>query len=129
MGLLDSLESMAGQGQNAKIAGGFLQELEQHPGGIGAVINNMQQNGMDQHVQNWSSGQQQTTTPEQAGQALDGTGLVEKTAQRVGVSPQVVQMAMATVLPMVIAHFAPGGQATSQGAFGGIASTILGKIL
>ena len=129
MGFLDSIKSMAGQGQNATVAGGFLQELEQHPGGIGAILSNMQQNGMGQHVQNWSSGDQQTATPEQAGQALNGTGLIEKTAERTGMSPQMVQAALSTVLPMVLAHFAPGGQAAPQSSFGGLASQVLGKIL
>ena len=64
MGLLDTIESMAGQspqgGNNAQVAGGLMQALDEHPGGLQGVIQSFQQNGMAQHVQNWSTGQQQT---------------------------------------------------------------------
>jgi uncharacterized protein YidB (DUF937 family) len=133
MGFLDEIGSLAGQlSQNsneAKVAGGLVQALEQHPGGVQGVIDSFKQNGMEDHVNAMASGDQQTTTPEQVQQGLAGTGLIEKAAEHAGVSPEVVQMAMSTVLPMVLQHFAPNGQAADQGDFGGLAKQLLGKFL
>jgi uncharacterized protein YidB (DUF937 family) len=133
MGFLDEIGSLAGQlsqsSDQAKVAGGLIQALEQHPGGIQGVIDSFKQNGMEDHVNAMASGDQQTTTPEQVQQGLSGTGLIEKAAEHAGVSPEVVQIAMSTILPMVIQHFAPNGQATGQSEFGGLAQQLLGKFL
>ena len=126
MGLLDSIEGMAGQAMaaagntNGQVAGGFIQALQEHPGGLGAVMDGFRNNGMDQHVNNWSNGQTQPATPEQVQTGLGGTGLIESTAEKAGVSPEIAKIALATILPMAIAHFAPGGQAPPQG--GGLES-------
>jgi uncharacterized protein YidB (DUF937 family) len=133
MGILDSIESMAGQqGQstNAKVAGGLMQALDEHPGGLAGVISSFQNNGMADHVQQWSTGQQQTATPDQVQQGLNGTGLIDRVAAKAGVSPEVAKVAMATVLPVIFAHFSQGGQqAVPQSGFGGMASQILSKFI
>ena len=131
MGILDTIEGMAGQqGNNARVAGGLMQALDEHPGGLASVIDSFRQNGMEQHVQNWSTGQQTTATPEQVQQGLGETGLIERVAGKASVSPQVAQMAMGTILPMVMAHFTQGGQtAPPQSGFGGMASQIMSRFL
>lgn len=140
MGFLDSIENMAAQkmqggqtaspGTNASVAGGLMQALDEHPGGLNGVLQSFQQNGMGQHVQNWASGQQQTATPEQVQQGLQGTGLIDQIAQKAGISPEMTKIALATVLPMVISHFTNNGQqAAPSSGFGGMASQILGKFL
>jgi len=135
MGLLDSIGSLAGElSQNsdqAKIAGGLVEALEQHPGGIQGVIDSFTQNGMGDHAAALASGEAATTTPEQVQQGLSGTGLLEQAAAKAGVSPQVAAMAMSTILPMVMQHFASSGAAQGQGEspFGGIAQQLLGKFL
>ena len=141
MGFLDSIEQMAAQkmqggaegttpGTNASVAGGLMQALDEHPGGLAGVMQSFQQNGMGQHVQNWASGQQQTATPEQMQQGLQGTGLIDNIAAKAGISPEMTKVALATVLPMVMAHFTNGGQqAAPSSGFGGMASQILGKFL
>ena len=76
-------------------------------------------------VQGWANGSQPAATPEQMNQGLAGSGLVERVAEKAGVSPQVAEMAMATVLPMVISHFTQGGQAAPpQSGFGGMAAQL-----
>jgi len=132
MGLLDSLEGMAAQAMEqggnptAKVAGGLMQALEQHPGGLQGVMDQMQQNGVD--PQAIASGQ--PTTPEQVGQGLAGSGLIESVAERAGVSPQVAQELMSTVLPTVMSHFTQGGTAAPpESGFAGMAETIVGKFL
>src|SRR5450432_2461689 len=127
MGLLDGLESIASQAMEqsgnpeAKVAGGLMQALEQHPGGLQGVMDHMNQNGVD--TQAMASGE--PATPEQVGQGLQGSGLVESVAEKAGVSPQIAQELMATVLPTVMSHFTQGGtSAPPEGGFAGMASMI-----
>ena len=133
MGILDTIEGMAGESggsNNTKVAGGMMEALDEHPGGLAGVLDSFRQNGMDQHVQSWATGQQQTATPEQVQQGLGGTGLIDRVAAKAGVSPEIAKVAMAAMLPMVISHFTQGGQQPApQSGFGGMASQILGKFL
>jgi uncharacterized protein YidB (DUF937 family) len=135
MGILDSIKSLAGEAaqssgtDHAKIAGGFIEALTQHPDGIQGVMDAFKNSGMADHVGAWASGQNATATPDQVQKGLAGTGLIEATAAKAGVSPEVVQTALATILPMAIQHFAPNGQATPQSSMGGMAAGLLGKFL
>ena len=142
MGLLDSIEGMAydciaGQqgreqsaGANAQVTGGLMQALEEHPGGLAGVRDHFRNTGMGDQVQGWANGSQPMATPDQVHQGLAGSGLVERVAEKAGVSPQVAEIAMATILPMVISHFTEGGRtAPPQSGFGGITSQILGRFL
>ena len=141
MGILDSIEGMMGGAQGAqgapaseqgRVAGGFLQSVGEHPGGLGSVMDMFRNNGMGQHVDNWQTGQTQQATPDQVQSGLGGTGILEQTAQRAGVSPEVAKMALATILPMVMAHMTNGGQQappSNQGEFGGLAGSLLSRIL
>jgi len=135
MGLLDSLEGMAASAMSAsgndqaKVAGGFMQALQEHPEGMQAVLNGFQNNGMAEHVQQWATGASQMATPEQVQAGLGGTGLIEATAEKAGVSPEIAQTVLAQVMPMVIAHFAPNGQAPAQGELGGLAGELLQRFL
>jgi uncharacterized protein YidB (DUF937 family) len=133
MGFLDEIGSLVGQasqgGDNAKVAGGLMSALQEHPGGIQGVIDSYKQNGMEDHVNAMANGEQQTTTPEQVQQGLCNTGLIESVAAKTGLSPEMVKMAMATILPMVIAHFAPNGQAAAPSQFGGMAQQLMSRFL
>lgn len=135
MGILDTLQSLAGQAgddshsDTAKVAGGLIQALTTHPEGIQGILNSLNANGMAQHVSQWASGQAATATPEQVQQGLGGSGFLEKIAEHAGVSPAVASTALATILPMAIQHFAPKGQAADQSSMGGLAQQFLGKFL
>jgi uncharacterized protein YidB (DUF937 family) len=138
MGLLDSIEGMAMQGQGgadgSPVAGGVLQAMEEHPGGLSGILDSFRNNGMSSQVQNWASGQQTTATPDEVQQGLGGSRFLENVAAKAHVSPEVAKIAVATVLPMVIAHFTHGGtqEPPTSGyasGFGGLASQLLGKIL
>jgi uncharacterized protein YidB (DUF937 family) len=103
-----------------------MQALEEHPGGLQGVMDHMQQNGVD--PQAIASGQ--ATTPEQVGQGLADSGLVESVAEKAGVSPQVAQELMATVLPTVMSHFTQGGTAAPpESGFAGMAESVVDKFL
>jgi len=140
MGFLNSIEGVlagAQQGgaqpsEQGRVAGGFLQAVSEHPGGLAAVLDGFRNQGMDQHVQQWQTGQNQQATPEQVQTGLGGTGLIEQTAQRAGVSPEVAKVALAAILPMVIAHMTRNGQQappSNQGEFGGLAGSLLSRLL
>jgi uncharacterized protein YidB (DUF937 family) len=143
MGILDTITQLAGQagdaaqGDQAKVAGGFIQALTAHPEGIQGVLESLKANGMGDHIGSWLSGQAQTATPDQVQQGLGPTGLIEKTAEHAGVSPAVVSSALAIILPMVIQHFTSNPNATAgaqvaqndQSSMGGLAQQILGKLI
>jgi uncharacterized protein YidB (DUF937 family) len=139
MGILDTITQLAGQagdaaqGDQAKVAGGFIQALTAHPEGIQGVLESLKANGMSDHIGSWMSGQDATATPSQVEQGLGSTGLIEKTAEHAGVSPSVVSSALAIILPMVIQHFAANNNAqtatTEQGGLGGGLAGILGKLV
>ena len=134
MGILDTIQQLAGQAgsaaqtDHAKVAGGFIDALTQHPEGIQGILDSLKQNGMADHIGSWAAGQPATATPEQVQQGLGSTGLIEATAAKAGVSPAIVTTALATVLPMIIQHFAPNGQAAPQGTLGSLAQQFLGKL-
>ena len=135
MGILDTISQLAGQagdaaqGDQAKVAGGFIQALTAHPEGIQGVLESLKANGMADHIGSWAAGQDATATPEQIQQGLGPTGLIEKTADHAGVSPSVVTSALAIILPMLIQHFAPNGQPAEQSNMGSLAQQILGKFI
>jgi len=132
MGLLDSLESMAansmtGSSDNTtKVAGGLMEALNQHPGGLGAILQNFRNNGLGGHVDAMQNGQTPTVTQDQVQTGLQGTGLLDTIAAKAGVSPEVAKVAMATVLPMVMAHFAQNGSAPSSNVLSGMLSKLGG---
>jgi uncharacterized protein YidB (DUF937 family) len=133
MGLLDSLEGFAAQqmaqssNPEAKIAGGLMSALQEHPGGLQGVVDAFHENGMSAQVAG------EPADPNQVGQVLGGSGLIENVAARAGVSPEVAQALMATVLPMVMSHFTQGGTAAPPAqeadGFAGMAQQLLGKFL
>jgi uncharacterized protein YidB (DUF937 family) len=119
--------TMAGSNNDtAKVAGGLMEALDQHPGGLGAIIQNFRNNGLGGHVDAMQNGQTPSVSPDQVATGLQGTGLLDTVAAKVGVSPQVAQVAMATVLPMVMAHFAQHGSAPNSNVLSGMLSKLGG---
>ncbi len=132
MGFLDGLENMASQAMEqggnptAKVAGGLMQALEEHPGGLQGVMNQMQQNGVDPN----QVAAQGSAQPGTVSQGLQGSGLIEMVAQKAGVSPQVAEEALAVILPVVMSHFTQGGtSAPPSSGFGGLAGSLLSRFL
>jgi len=131
MGLLDSLETMAAGALTSsgndkmKVAGGLMEALQQHPGGVGAVLENFRNNGLGEHVDAAQNGETPQMSPDQVETGLQGTGLLESAAEKAGVSPEIAKQVMSTVLPMVMAHFTQNGSAPDQSALGGMLSKFL----
>ncbi|GAA3769675.1 YidB family protein [Terriglobus aquaticus] len=141
MGLMDMVTSMMGnaggeQGEKATVTGGLMEELQNHPGGVGGVMQSFQQNGLGGLIQQWSNGQTAPAAPSQIEQGLGGTGLIENIAQRTGLSPTVVKMGLAVAVPMLIHHYFSNGHVDQQGQqtgpqpeSGGVLQNILGRII
>lgn len=133
MGLLDSLQSMAGGlsgEQHCSVATELVNAVQQHPGGLSGILDNFKQNGMADHVNSWQQPNQanQQITPDQAQQGL-GDGVVNAIAQRTGLSPTMVKGAAAVILPMMVAHFAQNGGVNQSGSsLGSLASGFLSKL-
>jgi uncharacterized protein YidB (DUF937 family) len=118
MGFLDTVTSLASQlggGEHAAIGGGLMQELEQRPGGIGAVFQSFKQNGLGGLIQQWAGGQTQPASTDQIEQGFGGTGIVDSIAQRTGMSPTMVKVGLAVLVPLVIRHFVSNGHVTPDG--------------
>ena len=141
MGLMDMVESAAqqfgGGGEHAQVAGGLVQEIQQQPGGIGSIFQSFQQNGLGGLVQQWAGGQTQPAAPDQIEQGLAGTGMIDNIAQRTGMSPTMVKMGLAVLVPIVIHHFVSNGHVTADGQPtgapppepGGLLQSVLGRLL
>jgi uncharacterized protein YidB (DUF937 family) len=139
MGLMDLVTQAAAQygggGEHGQVAGGLMQEIESQ-GGIGTVFSAFQNNGLGGLVQQWAGGQTAPAAPAQVEQGLGGTGIIDGIATRTGMSPAMVKMALAVLLPMVIHHFTSSGHVDQQGVAtgqpapeaGGLLQSILGKL-
>ena len=118
MGLLDIAEQVAagsGNADHARVAGGLLEEMEGHPGGLGGLLQSFQQNGRGGMVQQWSNGQTQPAPPSDMEAGLEGTGIIDKLAQRTGLSPAVVKTGLAVTLPILVHHMAANNQVSTEG--------------
>jgi uncharacterized protein YidB (DUF937 family) len=150
MGFLDQLQSFAtselgGAGgaasvapeQQSSVSRALVSAISEHPGGVGGLLDQFRQNGMSQHVDSWVNSEPgqpagspqgpQPLSPQQVEQGA-GSGLLGNIAQRTGLPPAVVTMALTTVLPIVMQHMTPGGQVPEQGQQGGLAQELLSKL-
>lgn len=130
MGLLDALTSIAGgaSSEHKGVADVLSQVMQEHPGGMDGILNQLKQNGMGEQVQSWvNPGENKAISPDQVQQGL-GTSTVENIAQRAGISPAVASSLIAVVLPLVVSHFSGNsGQTAETGGLAGLASKIFGN--
>ena len=127
MGLLDALASIAGGAspEHNGVADALSQVMQEHPGGMDGILNELKQNGLAEQVESWvGPGTNQSVSPEQVQQGL-GASTLENIAQRAGISPTVASGVIAVVLPLVVSHFSNGGQ--QPGGLAGLASEIFGS--
>jgi uncharacterized protein YidB (DUF937 family) len=129
MGLLDALTSIAGGAspEHTGVADALSQVMQEHPGGMDGILNQLKQNGLGEHVASWvNPGENKAVSPEQVQQGL-GTSTVEAIAQRAGISPAVASSVIAVVLPLVVSHFAGNStQGAQTGGLAGLASKLFG---
>ena len=140
MGILDMLGQAAGQlggGEKSQVAGGVMDEIQSRPGGVSGIFSAFQNNGLGGLVQQWAGGQTTPASPDQVEQGLGGTGLIDSIANRIGMSPTMVKMALTFILPMLIHHYVQSGHVNPQGEqtgtpapeSGGVLQSILSRIM
>ena len=140
MGIMDMVTQAAeqfGGNEKGQVAGGLMQEIQERPGGVGSIFSAFQNNGLGGLVQQWAGGNTTPAAPEQVDQGLQGTGIIESIANRMGVSPTIVKMGLAVIIPMLIHHYVSNGHVTPQGEptgapqpeSGSVLGSILGRIL
>src|SRR6201986_4130508 len=97
MGLLDALTSIAGGAspEHQGVADALSQVLQEHPGGMDGILNQLKQNGLAEQVESWvGPGTNQSVSPDQVQQGL-GAATLETIAQRAGISPTVASEVIA----------------------------------
>jgi uncharacterized protein YidB (DUF937 family) len=109
------------------VADALSQVMQEHPGGMDGILNQLKQNGLGEQVQSWvNPGQNQAVSPDQVQQGL-GQSMMENIAQRAGISPAMASGIIAVVLPLVVSHLSGNsGQPTQQGGLAGLAGKIFG---
>jgi uncharacterized protein YidB (DUF937 family) len=144
MGLLDSvlgsvLGSMGGQqgGQQAGLGGGGNAALinmvvgmlanGSAQGGLGGLLQQFQRSGMGDVAASWvGTGQNQPISPDQITNVL-GSDTISNMAQQLGMGHGDLAGQLSQILPQVVDHLTPNGQAP-QGGLGDIAG-ILGQLM
>ena len=110
------------------VAGGLLQQLG-GTGGLGNLIQTIQQNGGGAIVQDIASGNTSAIDPNQVENLLAGSGLVEGVASKTGLSPDQVKSSLATVLPLLLHHSISQGHVTADGQPGSTPAPDSGSLL
>ena len=123
MGLMDELQNsglgslLGGGSSNANsnpMLAAAMQMLQNHPGGIAALVQMFQSKGMGDVVNSWiSKGQNMPISADQVTNAL-GADQVNSMAAQAGVSPAAAGGALASILPMLIDKLTPNGQVPHQ---------------
>lgn len=133
MGLLDSvLGAVAGaqQGGGPNWMALVMQLLANgsQSGGLSGLLEQLQRGGLGAEAASWvSTGDNLPVTGEQIGAALGGAGgLLGQLAQQAGVSQGQAGDVLAQLLPQVINHLTPNGQAPQGGL--GAADDIAGML-
>ena len=130
MGLLDALTSIAGGAspEHNGVADALSQVMQEHPGGMDGILNQLKQNGLAEQVQSWvTPGENKAISPDQVQQGF-GSSAVASIAERAGISPAVASGVIAVVLPLVVSHLSGNsGQPAQPGGLAGLAGKIFGN--
>jgi len=136
MGLLDSVlgsvfNNNGQQGQAGAGLGGLIGMLASNPqliqvatdmlannggqGGLGGLVSKFEQAGLGDAIQSWiGSGANQPVSGDQVTSAL-GAGTVSDIAAKLGLDPGDAASQLSHILPGLINHLTPEGQAPEQG--------------
>src|ERR1700693_427647 len=114
MGLLDDLENKAVNsrlgGSSNPLATGLLQMINNHPGGLPALLQSFHDKGLGNLASSWvGTGQNLPITAEQIQHVL-GIDQVKQLAAKAGISPDVAGSSLAQLLPTLIDKLTPNGQ-------------------
>ncbi len=128
-GLGGLIGMLASNPQLLQIAAGMLGNDGEH-GGLGGLVSKFEQAGLGGAINSWiGGGPNQPVSGEQITSAL-GSGTIADIAAKLGVAPDQAAGQLSQVLPDLINHLTPGGQAPEQGlGNGGDLMGMLGGLL
>ena len=119
-------------GQDPMTAVSGVQQLIDDHGGVDGLLQKLRAGGLGNVVDSWvSTGESQPVEPQQLGAAL-GPETVSNLSAKTGISIQSLLPMLAAILPMLISHLTPSGQApkagdaTNQPDLGGMLGGLLG---
>lgn len=112
-----------GAASGALVLSQIVSMLQNHPGGLGGLLQSFQQGGLGHLVQSWvGTGQNLPVSPDQLRNTLGGDW-ISRITQATGLSQSQVEQNLSTLLPQVIDHLTPNGQ-LPQGDLGGALAKI-----
>jgi len=112
--LLSGLTGGQGGVDPSKLIGG-VQEVFAQQGGVDGLIAKLRAGGLGGIVDSWiSTGSNEPVPPAQLGAAL-GPDTVNQLATKTGLSIETLLPLLAGLLPMIIDHLTPNGQAPAPG--------------
>ncbi|MFC5523306.1 YidB family protein [Polaromonas jejuensis] len=128
-GLGGLMGMLASNPQLLQIATGMLGNDGEH-GGLGGLVSKFEQAGLGGAINSWiGGGPNQPVSGEQITSAL-GAGTISDIAARLGVAPDQAAGQLSQMLPGLINHLTPDGQAPAQGlGNGGDLMGMLGGLL
>jgi uncharacterized protein YidB (DUF937 family) len=113
--LVGGLTGGGGSGGNQAILNSAVEMLNNHPGGISGVLQNFHAQGLGELASSWvGNGQNLPVSPEQI-QSVLGNEQVQQFAQKLGISPDAASGHLAQLLPALVDHLSPNGQAPQGG--------------
>jgi uncharacterized protein YidB (DUF937 family) len=110
-GLMDKAKSALGgsDGESNPLMSQVMVLIDQH-GGVAGIAQTFRERGFGDTISSWiSTGKNLPITGDQL-QSVLGSAKVQELAARAGVSPEMLQSGLATLLPMVIDKMTPDGQ-------------------
>ncbi len=117
MGLLDDVLNKATAVAPAKdssqssLSAAILSMLSSQSGGIPGLVERFAANGLGHVVNSWiSTGQNLPISPEQI-QTVLGSEQVQAIAAKAGISPEAAQTGISQLLPQIVDHLTPNGEA------------------
>jgi uncharacterized protein YidB (DUF937 family) len=125
----------AAGGDNAAVASGLIEHLG-GAGGMGSLIQTLQQNGGGSLVQDIASGNTSAIDPNQVESLLGGSGILDGVAAKTGLSADQIKSGLGSVLPVLINHGISNGHVTADGQpgdnpapdAGSLLQSVLGKL-
>ncbi len=117
MGLLDTIigSVLGGNNPNQGALGSILGSVLSSQGGVGGLVQKMNQAGLGDVVSSWvGHGSNQSVDPGQLGQVL-GHDQVDQWSQQTGMSHDTILSELSRVLPHAVDQMTPGGNIPSDG--------------
>lgn len=100
----------------------------QQQGGVGNVVSSLTSSGLGAQVQSWvGNGDNQAIGTQAITQVL-GSDQVTQLAAKMGVSSEQIQSGVAALLPQVINHLTPSGDASNHAESNDLLTSALGKL-